>query len=490
MQSGRQTLGSIDQGLLYVQKQIEQVDQEIKEASGTLVELQKEQANRYKRMAKIRLDHMISGELAAGLDAVSKRVSELLEERVQSLRELGQQIETARKERKDLNAKRDTLNEEAVKATEALDKSEAATQHRLEQDADYQAQLQKTREAERTAEHAEEKTRQAEEVRKQKGQPYEEDPLFFYLWKRGYGMSTYSSNSLMRYLDKWVARLSDYHEARPNYAMLLEIPKRLHEHAQRVRVVADQEFEALTDLEEKAAEQDDVPAFREALERAQSNLDSLDAEIENAENQLHDLEKNRTGFASGEDAQFKQAIEMLSSAFERENLFTLYDYARATTTAEDDVLVQELDAGAKLAAQIREVLAEHKRVRERHLNRLQELEGVRRRFKRERFDSAHSGFGNAALVALILNQFLQGTATSDELWRTIEREQRYRRIESNPDFGSGGFKRRQGTWHFPFPRGGGMGGMGGMGGTRRGGWGGARRGGFGGGGGFKTGGGF
>ncbi|MDJ0958164.1 MAG: hypothetical protein QNI91_14950 [Arenicellales bacterium] len=485
MQSGRHTLGSIDQGLLYVQKQIEQVDQEIKEASGTLAELQKEQANRFKRMAKVRLDNIVSGELAAGLDAVSQRVNELLEERVQSLRELTQQIETAREERTDLNTKRDALNEETVKATEALDKAEAATQRRLEQDADYQAQLQKTREAERTAEHAEDKTRQAEEVRKQKGKPYEEDPLFFYLWKRGYGMSTYSVSALMRYLDRWVARLCDYHEARPNYAMLLEIPKRLHEHAQRVRVVADQEFEALKGLEEKAAEQDDVPAYREALQKAQSNLDAMDAEIEKTENQLHDLEKNRTSFASGEDTQFKQAIDMLSSAFERENLFTLYDYARATATAEDDVLVRELDAGAKLAAQIKEVLAEHKRVRERHLDRLQELEDVRRRFKRQHFDSAHSGFGNAALVALILNQFLQGTATSDELWRTIEREQRYRRIESNPDFGSGGFGRRQGTWHFPFPRGGGMGGLG-----RGGGWGGGRKGGFGGGGGFKTGGGF
>ena len=486
MQSGRQTLSSIDQGLLYVQKQIEQVDQEIKEASGTLVELQKEQANRYKRMAKVRLDHIVSGELAAGLDAVSQRVSEILEERVQSLRELMQQIETTRKEKTGLNTKRDTLNEETVKATEALDKAEAATQRRLEHDADYQAQLQKAREAERTAEHAEEKTKQAEEVRKQKGRPYEEDLLFIYLWKRRYGLSTYSANSLMRYLDKWVAGLCDYHEARPNYAMLLEIPKRLHEHAQRVRVIADQEFELLTEMEEKAAERDDIPTYREALQRAQENLDGLDAEIEKTENQLHDLESKRTNFASGEDAQFKQAIDTLIGAFERENLFTLYDYARATTTAEDDVLVQELDAGEKLAVQIKEVLAEHKRVRERHLHRLQELEGIRRRFKRQHFDSAHSGFGNAALVALILNQFLQGTATSDELWRTIEREQRYRRIESNPDFGSGGFGRRQGTWHFPFPRGGGMGGLGGRGG----GWGGGRRGGFGGGGGFRTGGGF
>jgi len=105
---------------------------------------------------------------------------------------------------------------------------------------------------------------------------------------------------------------------------------------------------------------------------------------------------------------------------------------------------------------------------------MQELEDVRRRFKAERYDSPHSGFGNAAMLVMLLNQFLQGAASSGDLWRTIERSQRYRRKTSNPDFGSGGFPQRRGTWNVPFPRGGG-----------------SRRGGFGGGkGGFRTGGGF
>ena len=169
-----------------------------------------------------------------------------------------------------------------------------------------------------------------------------------------------------------------------------------------------------------------------------------------------------------------------SGAFEREDLLTLYDYARATATAEDDLLVRELEADNQHIREIGESLAEQKRVRERHYNRLQELEGVRRRFKQQRYDSVHSGFRNEGLVGMILGQFLQGTVTAQELWRTLEREQRYRRMDANPDFGSGGFRPRPGTWHIPFPRGGGLGG--GMriprGMPRRGG------------GGFRTGGGF
>jgi hypothetical protein len=86
---------------------------------------------------------------------------------------------------------------------------------------------------------------------------------------------------------------------------------------------------------------------------------------------------------------------------------------------------------------------------------------------------------------MILGQFLQGTVTDQELWRTLEREQRYRRMDANPDFGTGGFRPRAGTWNIPFPRGGGLGG--GLGGGMRIPRGMPRRGG---GGGFRTGGGF
>ena len=457
----------------------------IKEDSKHLVELQKQQAERYKRMAKLRLDEVISGKLTAGLDAAGQRVRELLQSRSEAQMSLGREIDGAQTERTDLEAQRSDINELTVQAAKALDTAEAVTQKRLGQDDAYQTQLKKTRGAEHIAEHAEEKTKRAQESRQKKGTPYQDDPLFSYLWGRGYGTSSYSANPLTRYLDKWVARLCHYHEARPNYAMLLEIPKRLGEHAQRVRVTADEEFVNLTQLEENAAEADGVPALRDTLERAQSGLDQIDTGIEGVEDRLRDLETQRTRFAGGNDEYIENAIETLSSVFEHEKLNTLYEYARATATAEDDVLVQELEAGARRAMEIKDTLAKNKRVRERHLDRMKDLENIRRRFKKQHYDSVHSGFGNTAAVAMILNQFLRGVATSGELWGTLEREQRYRRMESNPDFGSGGFGGRQGTWHYPFPRSGGGGSR--DGGLGRGGLGG---GGLGGGGGFRTGGGF
>lgn len=484
MQSGRQTLAAINDGLRSLHEDIQAMDQRVKESSGALMALQREQSARFRRMAEIRLDHVISGELATGLELADQRAAELIRQRGQKLGVVNRRINANRKEQVALETRRSEANLAVEQATAALDSAEARVQEKLQEDPRYQAQLEKTREAETTAEHAREKTRQAQATRAEKGRPYENDPLFSYLWRRKYGTSGYSAGPLSRYLDDWVAGLCRYEAARANYATLLAIPERLGEHASRLRQRADEEFIGLTRIEVEAAEADGVPPLKEALDEAQEALDAIDRDIEGAENDLHELERQRSRYVSGEDEEFREAIDTISSAFEREKVLGLYEYARATATPEDDVIVQEIDEARDQLRSAGEILADRRRMRERQSERLQELEGVRRRFKQQRFDGIQSEFRNEALLGMALAQFLAGNATSGELWRAIESSQRYRRIESDPAFGSGGFRPRPGSWRTPFPHCGGMRGR-----FRR--RGGGIGGGFGGrGGGFRTGGGF
>lgn len=480
MVSGRETLGSLDESLRQLHDSVQEIDQQVKESSRALMDLQREQAGRFQRMAQIRLDRLISGELTEGLNIADQRAGELIRQRGSKLGVINRQVRAVREQLDQLEGRREEARQACDRATETLDKAEAVVQERLQGDPDYQAQLNAAQEAERMARHALDKTRQAEKTRREKGETYEKDPLFSYLWQRGYGTSTYSAGALTRYLDDWVARLCDYRAVRPNYAMLLEIPVRLAEHGRGLQQAADEEFIQLTRMEVAAAEADGIPALKQSVDEAQAGLDAIDGEIELTENRLHELEGRRNRFANGEDEDFQQAVKTISDAFERENLLTLYEYARATATPEDDILVQEMDEAGEQLRQVKGMLADRKQMRERQSDRLQELEGIRRRFKRNRFDSPHSEFRNDALVAMALSQFLTGTVTGGELWRTIERLQRYRRIRANPNFGSGGFLPRSGTWHTPFPRGGGLGG----------GWGGSGRFPRSGGGGFRTGGGF
>lgn len=481
MQSGSQMLLSIDKGIDVIHSQIQTIDQQNNTQSQKLVDLQTMQANRYKRMAKIRLDNVLSGELSLGLDRVSQRVDEILKERVKAIQTLQEQIKSTKAQISDHHQQRTQLHALTIQATERLDTAEAATQSRLKGEPAYLAQLEKAETASRVAKHADDKMQQAQSAREAKGKPYENEQLFMYLWQRGYGTNQYKANPFIRFLDKWVARLCDFDKARPNYAMLLEIPKRLSEHAQRLLSAADLAFAELTAIEKKAAEEDDIPELKKSMHQAQEQLEQCDHEIEDTEKRLQALEVEQSAFSSGDDAPFKEAIKLLSSTFEQEPVQVLQDYARATTTTEDDLLVQEMDATIVTTQQIQQTIADNKRIQERYLERMEELQDIRNRFKQHHFDSIHSEFNNSEGLAMQLNQFLQGMISAGILWSALQREQRYRKIEANPGFGSGGFEQRQGTWHFPFPGSWGGGGSRGNGGGSSGG---------GSDGGFTTGGGF
>ena len=84
-------------------------------------------------------------------------------------------------------------------------------------------------------EAAERKATQAEADLAAKRVPYEQDPIFMYLWRRGFGTPRYASTGLVRNLDRMVARHVNYADASRNYAMLTELPIRLREHAERLR---------------------------------------------------------------------------------------------------------------------------------------------------------------------------------------------------------------------------------------------------------------
>ena len=496
MLTGRQALSSIDQTVMQVRGELQQTENQVEAAREKIVEIRKTQADLFKSLARIRLDSLVSGKLVDGLDTADHRVAELLRERVQSLNELQQQTEVGRKELERLEQERSVLAEALDDAAATLDRGEAEVQRKLAVDDAYQAQLEKAQKAGRTAEYAEEKTQRAEQDRQEKGEPYDNDPLFSYLWNRKYGTSEYSASFLTRYLDKWVARLCDYHDARPNYHMLLEIPARLREHADRVRADADAEYEALTELETRASEAGGLPALQTAVDQAEQNLQQADQAIGEQEQLIHELLQKRSNFAAGDDEFSQESMRAMVDTFKRENVEALYRYARATPTNEDDMMVRQVADASRDIEELNEAIKEYKRVHERNLDRLKELEQLRQKFKRERFDDLHTGFNNGDMLTAVLGQFMRGMATSGDLWRTLERGRRYRRIEADPGFGSGGFARPGGGWRMPFPpnRGGfppgGLGGPGRSGGF--GGFGGRGGGGLGGGlgGGFKTGGGF
>ncbi len=490
MSSGRQVLGLVQRSLAEAQARTAELDARMGEAQARLVKLDGDRAGQLQALARWRVAQLAApAGLVARLVDAETQARALLDRRDAEATALQAGLAAAAAAAAELASERTAAEDALESAAEALDAAEAATQARLAADPAFIAQRDAVRDAERVAVHADEKATSAEAELDAKGRAYRDDPLFTYLWKRGYGTPAYRAGRLARWLDGKVARLVRYADARPNYARLLDLPVQLRAHAERVGAEADAALVELRRLEEEARAADGIPALDEARARAEARLVEIDARIEGAATERRAALEAYEALVAGDDPHTQKAVAFLASEFGREDLQALRRAAMATPMPEDDAIVarlldleRERDAAASAARELKEVAA-------RDRARATDLEELQRRFTGKGFDRPGTSFADPTLIGALLIQLLNGAVTRDALWRILEQQRRYTPPRSDPTFGSGGFGR--GT---PWGGGGSLP-RGGFGGTGRAGGGGFKPSGGGfkpggsvGGGGFRTGG--
>jgi hypothetical protein len=478
MVSGHDMLVSIDRILGDTRRELDGVDVQLQRATAELERMRQAELGVLSVLARLRLREIERGELASELDDTGRRVTELLAKRADAQAVVAGEIEAAERELDELQRERETRHGAVTAAEEALDAAEGEAQKRLAGDPAYRALLEKAEASDGVADLAESKAQEAHADRAEKGKPYEADPLFSYLWGRGYGTARYAAGPVTRMLDGWVARVVDFEPLRRDYRMLAELPGRFDEHAKRMRALADADVEQLRELERDAAAATGVPERQRELDAAEEALAAIDQAIDEKQAELGALLDKRARFASGEDDLSRECTRLLSDVMRTERMQTLRERANRTTdTADDDKAVDELTVIRTELPRLEDEVARYRTLHGTYRERSAKLEEIRKRFKQRRYDAVNSEFVNGALIATLLAQLLSGSLHVPDIWDALVKQQRYRKLGADPGFGSGRFPRGPNPWRTPggFPKGGGFGG----GGFRTGG-------GFGGG--FRTGG--
>ena len=482
---GRDQLSIIDEHIATAQNGIDASHRRLEAASQRLAQIRNQTAEEFRRLARFRLDELTASRVAARLDDTDRAVLSLLEKRGRELSALEAEMEQIVARQAALKAER----EEAVRLRDELvnqiDRQAAEIRARLGGQPAYRAQEASAQDAAAKAERAESKAARAEADRDEKGKPYREDALFMYLWNRRFLTPDYAGRGLIRMLDGWVAKLIEYADARSNYFMLTELPLRLREHAERQKALAAQEARKLQEMDAQALQTEGLVKDREELQAAHKGIAAIEARIEEAENRHAGLLEKRASYSAAADETAQQALQLQVSEIKQEPLANLYREARATSRPEDDVIVSRIrdlaEEEKSLSAEI-ESLQDEVRL---HQGSFQELEELRRRFRRSQYDSGHSYFPGSFDLGAVLAMLLAGRASAGDVWGRIGREQEFRLPRQRHGHG-GGFG---GGGGFPDIFGGGSGGGGGFPGDFGGGSGGGGGGDIGGGG-FRTGGGF
>lgn len=447
--SSRDALSEVENAISSVRSNENRLAQVLASAAQEAERQRKQLAESFRSLALIRLDALVRNEVMGDLDAAERRALALLRTYKSTLDQLlirhgGAQSAVVAAEA-DHRAK--TAAVEA--AGEPIKTLQFEVEKKMAADPAWIAQKARLTEVTKIAEAADEKAKQSEADLGAKRKPYEADPLFMYLWKRGFATPAYKAGNFVRFFDRWVARLVGYDTARPNYMHLNEIPVRLREHAGELVKRVEAEDRKLEEIERAALMDAGILALETKLGTAEAELKAATAALAKAQAALAALDQERTKLLDeGDRRAHDEAIAVLSQAIAREDLQTMYREARTTKTTDDDRLVQHIEltqnAIAKAEAEVTKIRDETREIARRR----SELEGVRDKVRANKYDGPWGQFqiNNNDMLAELIGGIVRGAVQGAVLWDVFQRGYSKRRDWDDDDDDDDDDDRRKSSW--------------------------------------------
>jgi hypothetical protein len=432
--SGPDALRSMEEALRDIRREEDDIARRLARDAERVTKLREQEADLFRQLAQVRLDPSTQSELAGQISQAEAKAREVLRAHSSQLTESGARLAELDAAIASATAERAAKQAEAAARDNELKALADKVRPTLATDPEFQKQLGEARELAAVAGESLRKTEQAEADREEKGKPYRDDPLFMYLWNAGYGTRTYRANNLVAWLDGKVAALIGFPEARPNFAMLNEIPLRLREHAERQQAAAEAAQKEVDNLETAAIDRAGGSTVRQALETLAAAIDALDERIVQLQDQRDEALAAQRDIAQGSDPAFASAIAGLAAALGREDLKTLLAEARATRTGQDDTIVQQIDSLRQRITEEESETEEHKQRLKVLAARRRELEDIQYEFKKQGFDNPRSSFGKDELVGDLLNDFLRGGLSAARYWEAWRNSQQWQKPRDDWNF--------------------------------------------------------
>lgn len=395
--NGRDALHNVDMVIADARRSLASALKAVDMQSRRGAEIQREQLQAFRALADVRIDLIQQRHNGADLQGLDSRAAELMDQHEEFVEREGARLDVLVAEITQLELDREAQAGTLDAAVAAWEDKTASVLESLESDATYMAVAEAVKRAGAVSERAKQKLDLARSDRDEKGAPYDDDPLFSYLWDRQFRTPDYKAGPATRFLDGWVARLCGYDKAHLNYARLVELPDRLAEHVERVEVLEQEAIDVLATAETKALKESGVDALHEVAAGEREALEQLDLKIEQSETahlakaRAHqDALQARTGPA-------EEARKVIEQELRKASFPDLRVLAAQTITLADDALVDDL---VKLRAEEMQIdlsSSENAGLPERRRWELKKLEGLRSRFKQAGFDSAYVGFQASSL---------------------------------------------------------------------------------------------
>ena len=440
MFTGRDALFTVEQAISQVRTGEGQLDQTLRSAMEDAARLRREEAQAFRALAQFKLNTLMREKVLADLDSSEHRALAMIEKYRRDLEEIARRRDEAQTRLNAAEAAKHKSDQDLAQLLEKLDGFRQKTAARIEDEPGWRASEAALETATKIALNADRKASLSEEDLAAKRIPYEEDPLFMYLWNKKFGQAEDLSFNLVRYFDEMVARLAGYTGARANYTMLREIPLRLREHANNKQKDVEAAKDRIAIIERKALVADGIEPIEAEAEAGNAAVKAAGEAVAKITEELRQIEAERQqAIGAGDGAVYGRAVDLLSQALTQEDLGRLYQEALKTPSKEDDELVVSI---GRIREFLKKADAEVSQIRDQireTARRRTELEGARDRARNFGFDNPMGNYGNGQdAIGQVIGGILRGALGGRDLDRVLRDNYRYPVPRADPDFGGWG----------------------------------------------------
>lgn len=331
----------------------------------------------------------------------------------------------------DLNDRRHLQDDRLMEIDAELDSANKTQQElsgkveqELSSDAKFTSLTETAVKAEAALERAESNLNEIEQDAARKLPAYRESSLFQYLRKQKFGTGDYKKRGFTRRMDRFVAKLIDFHETNQGYEFLVETPDRMR------KIIADDrealdvvmgELESRRDLVmnrlglPQAIEK--VDALAERREKQLVELDKLREETDQLERELTDLQDTRGSY-------YQEAVEAFREMLANIDTRDLASKADATPSLTDDQIVARIQGVDQQADRLDDETRNFQ-------NKLRDMQGcveamgrLVQRFRASKFDADRSQFLPSINVIDDLHR-VSNEKDIEDLWSRMRRAQRW-----------------------------------------------------------------
>ena len=189
MFTGRDALSSVEQAITQVRANESQLDRALQSAMAEAERLRAEEAEGFRMLARIRLDALVRNEVIGNIDAIERRALGMIQKHRQAIEALARRRDEAQAVLDKAEAGKHDRDQNLAQAMDALDQLRHRTAERIKTDAGWRVAKDAAEAADKVAANADQKAARSEADLAEKRKPYEDDPLFMYLWNKKHGQA-------------------------------------------------------------------------------------------------------------------------------------------------------------------------------------------------------------------------------------------------------------------------------------------------------------